>query len=143
MCALGGYAGWDMVVRRCVFERNTYAVTGAEKVIYDSVFRDNEYGLYETERVSVYDSTFTGNEVALYGGRGEVRGCYPVLFTSGWDRERSGATSLGTEGRLRTPCPLTRRPRKEALEVLISPQKWGRDIAPLPVVTSPTTSSPG
>ena len=37
--------------------------------------------------------------------------------------ERGERTSLGTEGRPRMPCPLTRRPGKEALEGLISPQK--------------------
>ncbi len=75
MIALGGYAGWDMIVDRCTFEYNTYAVTQADKVISDSVFRNNDYGLYETERISVYSSYFTGHQVALYGGRREVKCC--------------------------------------------------------------------
>ena len=73
--ALGGYAGWKMLVERCTFENNTHAVTSADKEIHDSVFINNEYGLYATERISVYSSTFTGNQVALYGGRGEVKYC--------------------------------------------------------------------
>ena len=60
-----------------------------------------------------------------------------------WRAEQGEGTSLGTEGMLRVPCPLTRRPGKGALEGLISPQTWGRDIAPLPVVASPTTPPRG
>jgi hypothetical protein len=73
--ALGGYAGWEMIVERCIFERNTYAVTSADKRISNSIFRNNDYGLYATERISIYSSTFTENQVALYGGRGEVKNC--------------------------------------------------------------------
>jgi len=73
--ALGGYAGWKMVVERCTFEKNTYAVTDADKTISDSVFRNNQYGLYATERVSIYRSIFEDNDVALHGGRGEVKFC--------------------------------------------------------------------
>ena len=73
--ALGGYAGWDMIIERCIFEDNTYAVTAADKEIHDSIFRNNDYGLYQTERVSVYSSVFTGHQIALYGGRGEVTNC--------------------------------------------------------------------
>lgn len=73
--ALGGYAGWEMTVERCIFERNIYAVTSADKRISNSIFKNNDYGLYATERISVYSSTFTENQVALYGGRGEVKNC--------------------------------------------------------------------
>ncbi|MCL4459600.1 MAG: Ig-like domain-containing protein [Chloroflexi bacterium] len=79
--ALGGYAGWDMQVDRSTFEKNTYAVMSADKKISNSVFRDNRYGLYETERVSVYGSTFTGHEVALWGGRGVVK--YSTIANNG------------------------------------------------------------
>ena len=73
--ALSGYAGWDIQVKRSLFENNISAVTSADKVIRDSVFRNNQYGLNATERVSVYNSVFTGNQVALYGGRGTVTYC--------------------------------------------------------------------
>ena len=73
--ALSGYAGWAIQVKRSLFENNISAVTSADKVIRDSVFRNNQYGLNATERVSVYNSVFTGNQVALYGGRGNVTYC--------------------------------------------------------------------
>ena len=73
--ALSGYAGNDVIVRCSTFEDNTYAVTSADKKIYNSVFINNDYGLYQTERISVYSSTFIGHQVALWGGRGEVKYC--------------------------------------------------------------------
>lgn len=75
--ALGGYGGygWQMTVERSIFERNTYAVTSADKRILNSIFKNNDYGLYATERISVYSSILTENQVALYGGRGEVENC--------------------------------------------------------------------
>ena len=73
--ALSGYAGWAIQVKRSLFENNISAVDSADKVIRDSVFRNNQYGLNATERVSVYNSVFTGNQVALYGGRGNVTYC--------------------------------------------------------------------
>ncbi|MDJ0839137.1 MAG: leucine-rich repeat domain-containing protein [Acidobacteriota bacterium] len=72
---IGGYAGWDMTITRCRFTGNNAAVTGADKVITDSTFSDNGFGLSSTERVDVYNSTFTGNGTALMGGRGLVTGC--------------------------------------------------------------------
>lgn len=73
--ALGGYAGNNVVIDNSTFEDNTYAITQADKEIYSSVFTNNDYGLYQTERISVYSSTFTDHIVALWGGRGEVRYC--------------------------------------------------------------------
>lgn len=73
--AFDGYTDWDIIIERCLFENNTFAITRADKIIRNSIFRNNEYGLYETERISVYDSMFTGNKVALYGGRGVLQGC--------------------------------------------------------------------
>ncbi len=72
---IGGYAGNDAIVTACDFEGNTYAITQADKVITDSTFSNNDYGLYQTERIDVYDSTFESNGTALYGGRGNVEGC--------------------------------------------------------------------
>ncbi|UCE74551.1 MAG: PKD domain-containing protein [Methanomassiliicoccales archaeon] len=72
--AVGGYAGWNIIIERCYFEDNTYAINTADKIISNSTFINNEYGLYKTERISVYDSMFTQNNVALYGGRGELQG---------------------------------------------------------------------
>jgi len=75
MTALGGYAGNVRVtVDRTTFENNTNAVTSADKDIRDSTFRNNTYGLYQTERISVTNSTLTGHKVALWGGRGTVSG---------------------------------------------------------------------
>src|SRR5205085_13628 len=74
--AMGGYTGGTSIVNSCTFERNTYAVTQADKSIHNSKFVSNQYGLYETERIDVANSTFSGNsEVALYGGRGTVSNC--------------------------------------------------------------------
>lgn len=67
--ALGGYAGWDEIVDSCRFANNEAAVTQADKVIAHSVFVNNVYGLYRTERISVRTSHFCNNDVALYGGR--------------------------------------------------------------------------
>jgi Tol biopolymer transport system component len=69
----GGYTGTPILVTRTHFHDNTFAITSADKHIYDSVFTDNEYGLYQTERVSVYHSVFNGNQTALWGGRGTVQ----------------------------------------------------------------------
>lgn len=73
--AVGGYAGWDIIIKRCHFEDNTYAITRADKIIRNSTFINNEYGLYETERIDVYDCVFAENNVALFGGRGDLQGC--------------------------------------------------------------------
>ncbi|WP_455392449.1 PKD domain-containing protein, partial [[Eubacterium] cellulosolvens] len=73
--AIAGYAGWDMIIERCLFEKNSRAITQADKIIKDSIFRDNGYGLYATERIAVYDSIFTGNDIALYGGRQNLERC--------------------------------------------------------------------
>ncbi|MBI2426900.1 MAG: hypothetical protein HYV34_03550 [Candidatus Kerfeldbacteria bacterium] len=72
--ALAGYSGSTLlVVKRSLFENNHIAVTGGDKNIYDSTFTNNEYGLYQTERINVFHSTFTGNtSAAVYGGRGVV-----------------------------------------------------------------------
>ena len=70
--ALGGYAGWVLQVERCTFENNTYAVTGADKVISDSVFTNNEYGLFYAGRTDVDNSLFIYNEVAVGGGDAKV-----------------------------------------------------------------------
>ena len=72
--ALGGYAGNDVIVVDSLFQNNETAVARADKVITGSVFIDNTYGLFETERIDVYDSSFTGHEIALFGGRGVVEG---------------------------------------------------------------------
>lgn len=73
--AISGYAGSTrMRIDRSIFENNKYATTAADKDFYDSTFKNNEYGLYSTERINVYNSTFTGHtQAALYGGRGDVK----------------------------------------------------------------------
>lgn len=70
--ALAG-SGPRLIVKRSLFDNNDYAVTGANKAIYDSTFINNEYGLYETDWVDVTHSTFRDNaSAALYGGGGVV-----------------------------------------------------------------------
>ena len=93
--ALSGYAGNDVIVRYSTFEDNTYAVTCADKEIYNSVFINNDYGLYQTERISVYSSTFTGHQVALWGGRGEVKYCDISNNTTGIQAFFEGFDLLG------------------------------------------------
>ena len=73
--ALYGYTGYNNAVDSCEFINNTYAVRNADKDITNSVFIGNEYGLYETERVSVRKSIFQENDNALYGGRELVDSC--------------------------------------------------------------------
>ena len=75
--ALGGYAGsgYEEIVTNSTFENNKTTIRNADKLIYDSVFRSNTYGLSQTERTSVYRSTFEGNEVALSGNGGVVQDC--------------------------------------------------------------------
>jgi hypothetical protein len=72
---IGGYAGSVVTVTACVFDNNASAITNADKLITDSTFVNNDYGLYFTERVAVYDSVFQFNTVALAGGGGNIEGC--------------------------------------------------------------------
>jgi hypothetical protein len=73
-CVSSSYAGWAMTFDSCVFENNATVFTSADKIITNSIFRNNGYGLNATERVSVSNCVFTGHsQVALYGGRGTVR----------------------------------------------------------------------
>lgn len=71
----GGYSGSAVPVDSCIFSNNVHAIEQADKTITNSIFRDNSYGLYWTERISVYDSKFCSNGVALYGGRGNLQNC--------------------------------------------------------------------
>ena len=74
--AIGGYSGDDTPVDSCYFSGNTYCLTDADKNVSNSVFENNDYGLYETDEISVSNSTFTNHsQVALYGGRGIVSNC--------------------------------------------------------------------
>ena len=73
--AIGDYAGNNVVILNSTFEDNDFAINSADKIIYNSVFRNNTYGLYRTEGFSVYNSIFEGHQVALYGGRGTVQDC--------------------------------------------------------------------
>ena len=74
--AIGGYSGDDTPVENCYFNNNTYCLRNADKVVRESVFENNGYGLFETERISVYNSVFRNHsKVALYGGRGVLSNC--------------------------------------------------------------------
>jgi len=68
--AIVGYTGYDINIDDCEFINNTYAISQADKKITNSTFTNNDYGLYQTERIDVDNSTFTNNGTALYGGRG-------------------------------------------------------------------------
>ncbi len=73
---LGGYSGDVTPVDSCYFAHNTYGMTQADKSINNSVFEDNEYGLYQTERIDVRNSQFYNHTMSgLYGGRGIVDQC--------------------------------------------------------------------
>ena len=111
-------------------------------------------GVVAVEAVALGASPLTLGIEALGGAAGTMAGVilvnelndvltHLIHASLGWRAERGERTSLGTEGRPWMPCPLTRSPGKGALEGLISPQTWGRDIAPLPVVASPTTPPRG
>lgn len=75
LAVLSGYTGGDMIVNNCSFVDNYSCVDSADKTISNSIFRNNIYGLYRTERISVYNSIFENNDTALYGGRGIVENC--------------------------------------------------------------------
>ncbi len=73
---LQGYAGWDVIIERCIFTNNTYAVTSGDKQISNSIFINNEYGIYHSSRVNVYNSVFTNHsQIAIYGTIGVIDGC--------------------------------------------------------------------
>lgn len=73
--ALYGYTGYDIEVDSCEFTNNTYCIGNADKIVTNSQFIGNEYGLYETERINVRKSIFQDNDIALFGGRGLVDSC--------------------------------------------------------------------
>jgi len=74
--AVGGYSGDVTIIDSCYFDGNTYCLSGADKDVSNSIFDNNDYGLYQTERISVFHSTFTNHtQAALYGGRGTVSNC--------------------------------------------------------------------
>lgn len=76
--AIGGYAGSvRMSILRSLFEENDRAITAADKDIVQSTFRNNTYGLYQTERINVSESVFEDNGTALSGGRGKLE--YTVI----------------------------------------------------------------
>jgi hypothetical protein len=68
--ALTGYNGYKSVVDSCEFYNNLVAIRNADKNIKNSVFLNNEYGLFKTERINIDSSYFAQNETAIYGGRG-------------------------------------------------------------------------
>lgn len=71
---LGGYVGYGgTLVDRCLFENNTYGITRTDYDVYNSVFKNNTCGIYQTEKVNVYFSEFFGNQVGLFGGRAEIK----------------------------------------------------------------------
>ena len=72
---LAGYTGYNTIVDNCEFTNNIYCITNADKIISNSTFIGNEYGLYQTERIAVHKSTFQNNNIALYGGRQLVDSC--------------------------------------------------------------------
>jgi hypothetical protein len=73
--AFGGYSGTAVPVDSCIFSNNFHAIEHGDKTITNSIFKNNSYGLYETERISVYDSKFCSNGIALHGGRGNLQNC--------------------------------------------------------------------
>ncbi|MBI4232792.1 hypothetical protein HY605_06185, partial [Candidatus Peregrinibacteria bacterium] len=70
--AVGGYAGWKIKITKSTFEDNIETITSADKEISHSIFTNNTYGLWQTERVDVIDSRFSGHKTAINGGRGKV-----------------------------------------------------------------------
>ncbi|WP_046757096.1 T9SS type A sorting domain-containing protein [Kordia jejudonensis] len=70
--AVGGYTAYDINMDYCEFNNNTYGITQADKIVTNATFTNNDFGLYQTERISIYNSTFTNNGTALYGGRGVI-----------------------------------------------------------------------
>mgnify|MGYP001995688840 FL=1 len=83
--AMTGYTGYDINISDSEFINNTYGITSADKVINNSSFSGNDYGLYETERIDVNNSTFINNGTALDGGRGLLQNCTITNNTIGVD----------------------------------------------------------
>jgi hypothetical protein len=74
--AVAGYTGNAMAVNNCLFTKNTYCFTQADKKIDKCRFINNDYGLYQTERIDVSNSEFKNNtKIALLGGRGTLTDC--------------------------------------------------------------------
>lgn len=74
LTALGGYGGdyAKMVVDSCSFLHNDKTIIYGDKVIRNSAFIYNNYGLYNTERTSVFSSNFCGNRTAILGTWGQM-----------------------------------------------------------------------
>ena len=73
LSAITGYNGFKSLVDSCEFYGNQYAIMNADKNIKNSIFINNKYGLYATERIDIDSSYFAQNETAIYGGRGLLR----------------------------------------------------------------------
>jgi len=73
--AFSGYTGYDIYIDNCEFSNNTVCIPSADKVVNNSTFTNNDYGLSGTERIDVFNSTFSNNNIAIYGGRGVLDGC--------------------------------------------------------------------
>ena len=70
---IGGFSGDKTQITGCYFANNSACIGAADKRVDDCVFENNDFGLYNTERVDVYNSMFNNHaEVALLGGRGEL-----------------------------------------------------------------------
>lgn len=71
----------DVIIDSCYFTNNYIAITGGNKIVTNSVFMNNDYGLLIAENVDVYNCTFCGNTIALDGGRGNLQNC--VIMNNG------------------------------------------------------------
>ena len=71
----------DVIIDSCYFTNNYIAITGGNKIVTNSIFVNNYYGLLIAENVDVYNCTFCGNTIALDGGRGNLQNC--VIMNNG------------------------------------------------------------
>lgn len=73
--AIYGYTGYDIEITNCEFTNNNLGVTLSAKIITNSLFYGNEYGIHSGENIDIRNSIFQENGVAIYGGRGLIDSC--------------------------------------------------------------------
>ncbi len=92
--ALGSYAGWAILVERCLFHDNVRAMNAADKHVYDSVIRDNQFGFDQVERTKVYRTLIQDNDVGFSGQGNTLEECRITGNDIGVDAIWSGGISL-------------------------------------------------
>lgn len=73
--AMMGYYGNKIYVNNCEFINNTIGILDGDKIISNSSFIENDYGLYNSSGSDAYNSTFIKNRIGYHGMRGVINNC--------------------------------------------------------------------